>query len=172
MTETVNYERICGTVASLLLLFSRIEDEARELIERADGSDRLKSIRGARGALREWRSTILAQQETRPFEAQLADALWEQIQGPLDIRNGVCHGLCGVSAGRGDTEATLSWRVQGRTKSTTYSELQEMFAWLSKVPQAMAMISHAVGCVNSTRLRPFPKREFWESEYGIEFGRT
>ncbi len=32
MTDAVTCERICGTVASLLFLFARIENEAREII--------------------------------------------------------------------------------------------------------------------------------------------
>lgn len=169
VSEPITYERICGTVASLLLLFARIENEAREIIEKAGASDRLKSVRGARGSLREWRALILAEQGSRPYEAQLADALWGQIQGPLDIRNGVCHGLVGASASRGDIQATLTWRVQARTKSMTFCELQEMFAWLSKIPQAMSMISHAACTKDASKLRQLPEPDFWAAEFGIKF---
>ncbi|MFN5996419.1 MAG: hypothetical protein ACK47C_14280 [Paracoccaceae bacterium] len=168
MSEPVNYDRICGTVASLLLLFSRIENEAHEIIEKADGSDRLNGVRGARGSLRAWRALILADQESRPYEAKLADALWAQIQGPLDIRNGVCHGLNGAFASRGDTQATLTWRVHGTTKRMTYNELQEVFAWLSRIPQAMSMISHAVCETDVSKLRPLPELDFWATEFGIK----
>ncbi|MFN3993580.1 MAG: hypothetical protein ACK4IU_11805 [Tabrizicola flagellatus] len=169
MAVTVSYERICGTVASLLLLFARIENEAREIIEKAGRTDRLKKVRGARGALREWRDSILEKQESRPYEAQLADALWGQAQGPLDVRNGVCHGLCGATASLGDTEANLTWWVHGGTQSMTYSELQEVFAWLSKIPQAMPMISHAACVQDASKLRPLPALDFWATEFGIKF---
>jgi hypothetical protein len=66
----------------------------------------------------------------------------------------------------------LSWRVDGGIASMTYEELQTMFAWLSKVPQAMAMISHAVGGTDPSKLSSFPKRDFWENEFGIEFNPT
>lgn len=168
MLEAVSYERITGTAASLLLFFSRIETEAREIIEKAGASARLKRVRGARGSLREWRDLILEQQETRPYEAKLANALWGQIQEPLDIRNGVCHGLCGASASRGDPHATLTWRANGNTRSMTYGELQDVFAWLSKVPRAMSMISHAACAKDIAKIRPLPQQDFWAVEFGIK----
>lgn len=168
MREPVNYERICGTVASLLLLFARIEAEASEIISKGQGTSGLPKIRGAGGFLRAWKKVLVAD-ATRPEEALLAERIWAQIQEPLDVRNGICHGLIGVAAESGDTPAMLTWSVKESTKSITYDELQELFAWLSRILQAMAMISHAVGGVDQSKLRPLPKRDFWECDFAIKF---
>lgn len=169
MTDAVTCERICGTVASLLFLFARIENEAREIIGRVGGPESLSKVIGARGTLQVWKKLLLQDREVRPEEALLAERLWTQMQESLDVRNGICHGLIGASAERGGAPATLSWRVEDSIMSRTYDELQEMFAWLSRIPQAMAMISHAVCAADPSKLRPLPKRDFWESEFGIEF---
>jgi hypothetical protein len=169
LTEVVSYERICGTVASLLFLFARIENEAREIVSKAAGPESLTNVSGARGTLLVWKRMIAADREARPQEANLAERLWAQLQDPLDVRNGICHGLVGASAERGAAPATLIWRVKDGTVSKTYDELQEMFAWLSRVPQAMDMASHAVLSKEPSTLQPFPKREFWESEFRIKY---
>ena len=169
LTETVTYERICGTVASLLFLFARIENETRDIIALARGADSLAGLHGARGTLRVWWDLLRADREARPYEALLADQLWAQIQEPLEVRNGICHGLMGAFSSRGDEPATLTWRMYGGTNSKTYDELQAMFAWLSKIPQAMSMISHAVGARDVAELRSLPDRDFWTKEFGIEF---
>ena len=169
MTEAVTYERICGTVASLLFLFASIENEAREVVCKAGSSKDLTKVFGARGVLLVWKTLLQKDREARPEEALLAERLWAQIQEPLNVRNGICHGLIGASAEWREVPATLCWRGKDGTISLTYDELQDMFAWLSRIPQAMAMVSHAVCAKDATKLRPFPKRDFWESEFGIQF---
>ncbi len=59
MTETESHERICGTVASLLFLFARIENEAREIISRAGVTESLTGVFGARGTLVCWKKLLL-----------------------------------------------------------------------------------------------------------------
>lgn len=49
----------------------------------------------------------------------------------------------------------------------TYDELQQMFAWLSKVPLAMSMISQAQSAKDPSKLRPLPDEDFWANEFGI-----
>lgn len=166
-TKGVSYEQMKGTVASLLFLFAEIESEVREIILMARGEDGLIGVHGAGGALNAWRNLLLTAEATRPHEARLAERLWTQLQNPLAVRNGVCHGLIGASGSRGDAPATLSWRGKDGTCSRSYDELQEMFAWLSRVPWAISMISHAVLEKDPGKLRPLPHREFWASEFGI-----
>lgn len=169
MTEVITYERICGTVASLLFLFAAIENEAREIVGKAAGPESLSNVFGARGTLLVWKNLLSKDCKVRPEEALLAERLWTQMQNPLDVRNGICHGLMGASANRGDAPATLTWRVKDGTESRTYDELQEMFAWLSKIPQAMAMISQGICSKGPSKPRSLPDRGFWESEFGIKF---
>ena len=47
MTDAVTCERICGTVASLLFLFARIENDAGEIIGRVGGPESLTKVIGA-----------------------------------------------------------------------------------------------------------------------------
>lgn len=165
--ESVSYEEIKGTVASLLFLFAEIEREVRAIILKARGEDGLIGVHGAGGALNAWRNLLLTAEATRPHEARLAERLWTQLQDPLAVRNGVCHGLIGASASRGGASATLTWRGKVDTCTRTYDELQEMFAWLSRLPRAISMISHVVLEKDPGKLRPLPHREFWASEFGI-----
>ena len=78
LSEAVSYERMCGTVASLLFLFAGIETEAREIIAKAGGPESVSKLFGARGTLRAWRDLILQDRERRPEEALLAERLWLQ----------------------------------------------------------------------------------------------
>jgi hypothetical protein len=167
--ETVSYDRIKGTVASLLFLFAGIENEARQILASANQAKGLAKLHGAGAILKAWKNLLEVQRITRPEEAKLAACLWGMIQGPLAVRNGVCHGLIGASSEHDGAPATLNWRGKCGVESMTYDELQEMFAWLSRVPQAMAMASHAVLSKDPSTLQPFPKREFWESEFRIKY---
>lgn len=168
MSEVIGYERIKGTVASLLFLFAEIEGEARRILSRAELTERKAKMHGAGAVLNAWKDLLQTDGTSRAYEASLALRLWEQMQGPLDVRNGICHGLIGASAERNGSAATLCWRVDGDVRSMTYDELQGMFAWLSKVPHAIGMISHAVGVDDPSKLRPLPTPDFWESEFGLK----
>jgi hypothetical protein len=167
VTETVSYERIKGTVASLLFLFAEIEGEARRILSRAEQTKRQGRTFGAGVVLRDWKNLLESQRTSRPYEAMLASRLWEQIQVPLKVRNGVCHGLVGASGERDGTPATLQWRDDDGIRTMTYDELQQMFAWLSKVPLAMSMISQAQSAKDPSKLRPLPDEDFWANEFGI-----
>lgn len=158
-----------GTVASLLFLFARIEGEARAIIAKVKGPECMSNVLGARATLLTWKDLILQDRERRPEEALLAEQLWAQMQGPIDVRNGICHGLVGASGEWDDNPGVLHWRAKDGAKSMTYAELQEMFAWLSKIPQALSMISHAVLTKDASTLRPLPERDFLASEFGICF---
>ena len=156
-------------MASLLFLFANIENQAREIIDKAGATESLTNVFGVRRALQVWKNLLFKDREKRPEEALLAERLWSWIQEPLNVRNGICHGLAGASAEREDEPATLSWRDREGVRSRTFEKLQEMFVWLSKLPLAMDMISHAVGAKDPSKLRPFPMRDFWESEFGFLF---
>jgi len=99
----------------------------------------------------------------------LASRLRAQLQGPLEIRNGVCHGLDGISSAHDGKPATLSWEINGTRNSITWDELQTMFQWLSKIPGAISMISRAAGGKDPAKTeRQLPDRRWWMAEYGID----
>ncbi len=168
MTEKVTFDHIKGSIGSLIWLWVAIEHAARHEVASANGGNLPKGVRSIAGALNAWEAAILSDQQAKPFRAILAARLRAQLQRPLEIRNGVCHGLDGLMSESGDEPATMSWTLNGTHHSITWNELQSLFAWMSKVPFAIQMLS-------CDEIRPFGRlvdspgnREWWEQEYGIE----
>lgn len=169
MNEGVTFEQMKGSLGSLLLLWAGIERTVRDEVSRAHSGILPKSAYGIAAALNTWEAAMIEDQLARPFQALLASRLRAQLQWPLEIRNGVCHGLIGVSAADGGKPATLTWEINGIQSSITWDELQTVFKWLSKIPGAISMISRAPADQKSCReARLLPDRQWWVAEYGID----
>ncbi|MCU0829514.1 MAG: hypothetical protein MUE52_19550 [Tabrizicola sp.] len=141
MKETVTYERMKGAIGSLLLLWATIETAARIETDRGGGQALTKNARGAGAVLAAWVRMIQSKVQDNSAAARLALNLHAQLLEPLEVRNGVCHGLDGISASWGDEPATITWRAKGKCEIRTWEELQVMFAFLSKIPRAIGLIS-------------------------------
>lgn len=98
MVNDVSFEQIRGSLGSLLLQWSAIERAAREEVARAHDGQLPKSAHGIAAVLNAWEAAVVARQDASPLRILLATTLRAQLQDPLDIRNGVCHGLVGLSA--------------------------------------------------------------------------
>ena len=169
MKKSVSFDQIRGSFSSMLLLWSAVERAAREEVARAHDGQIPKSAHGIAAVLRSWEASIEGAERASPFRILLASTLRTQLQGPLDIRNGVCHGLAGLSAASNNRPATLTWELNDKEHSITWEELQELFSWLSKVPFAIAMISSSTTEEPGSRMIDnVENREWWREEYGLD----
>ena len=173
MKENISFEQIRGSLGSLLLLWSRIERAARDEIASAHDGQIPKSAYGIAAALNAWEAAVAGGQNAPPLRTLLASTLRTQLQDPLNVRNGVCHGLVGLSATCYNQPATLTWDLNGVERSITWRELQVVLAWLSKVPRAIRMISRDSHEKMGSRLIDNPEnRNWWRSESGLELLET
>ena len=167
--QGVSFEQIKGSLGSLLLLWSGIERAARDEVARAHEGILPKSAHGIAAVLQAWQATVVAGHAASPFRSLLASTLSTQLKEPLAIRNGVCHGLVGLSASRGDRPAILTWELNNTQQSATWDELQSLFSWLSKLPFAIQMISNSPLEELGGRMTDTPEnREWWRAEFGID----
>lgn len=156
-----------GAVGSLLLVWSAIERSARDEVTKALGCVP-KSAHGVAAVLRIWESTVVEGHPQTSLCPQLAQALRAKLQGPLDIRNGICHGLIGISAAREDTTAALHWEINGKKHSISWEDLQASLFWLSKIRWAFWIISNAsLESVGNRAIDNAENREWWLKEYGL-----
>ncbi|MEP9403271.1 hypothetical protein [Sphingomonas sp. VNH70] len=163
------YDRMAASLGSLLLLWARIERAAQqEVVRRGRSKVPPTSFHGVAKALQAWRATVSDLPDAASLSTRLADALCDRLQRPRNIRNGLCHGLIGIVSAHDGRPGRLLWEMNGVEKSVTWEELQEMFGWLAKVPQALGMISA------DPRRSPFDRRidspenrEWWRTEFAL-----
>jgi hypothetical protein len=168
MTDDVSFEKMKASIGSLIILWSRVERAAREEITRANDGVLPKSVHGIASTLSAWETSVLDRTNVEPLRALLASALRAQLKDPLDVRNGVCHGIFAVSASYHDEPASLCWELNDTKRSLCWNELQTMFSWLSKVPNAISIISNTESEVLGNRISDNAEnREWWTAEFGI-----
>ena len=160
----VTFDKMSGSIGSLLLLWARVERAARDEVVSVKG----KSAHGIAALLREWEDTVIAGHPSNSLCPLAASALRAELQGPLDIRNGICHGLIGISAAYDGKPATLTWEINGGRHSITWDALQEVLAPLSKADRAISLISHmSLDRLGSRAIDNAENREWWLNEYGL-----
>ena len=168
MEKDVSFEQISGSLGSLLLLWSAIEQAARDEVARVHDGQLPKSAHGIAAALNAWQAAVAGGEDPSPLRMLLASTLRTQLQDPLDVRNGVCHGLVGLSATHLDRAASLTWELNSERRSITWDELQVAFSWLSKIPHAIGMISNSPSTTLGSRMTDnHENREWWRAEYGL-----
>lgn len=171
MDDSVTYDQMKGAIGSLLLLWASVERTARETVSQARGGTMPRSAQSISGLLNTWEVTIANDRSFRPFHAMLASRIRAQLQGPLSIRNGLCHGLVGVSAAYGGEPAKLYWEVRGKQSSITWDEIQPILSWLARLPRAMTMLSSASASAAGQPVRTeqeLPDPQWWIKEFGID----
>jgi hypothetical protein len=170
MFQEVSIDQLKGSLGSLLLLWSAVERAAREEITRAHDGKYPKSAHGIAAALNSWEASVAEGQPASSFRVLLASLLRAQLKKPLEIRNGVCHGLIGLSASQCNQPAKLTWELNGARRCVSWEELQSHFGWLSKVPFAIRMISNLPSEEPGSRMTDtLENRDWWFTEYGIRF---
>lgn len=168
MEQGVSFDQIKGSLGSLLLLWSNVERALREEVARDHGGQLPKSAHGIAAVLKAWETAMAKGQLASPFRTSLASALCEELREKLVIRNGVCHGLVGISAEYAGKPATLTWELNDQKRSITWDELQAAFRWLSKVPIAAGIISNGSNNRPGCRMTDSEEnREWWITEYAI-----
>lgn len=173
MTNDVTFEQIKASLGSLLLLWSRIERTARDEVIRVNGGSFPKSAYGIAAVLNAWEDAAIAAPDEASLRAMLAKTLRAQLQEPLNIRNGVCHGLIGISSAYTGQPATLEWEINDNKHSISWQELQTMFSWLSKVPSALSMIlTSSTEPTGGRMLDNTENRKWWLTEFGLDLDRV
>jgi len=167
-----SYDRISGSLGSLLLLWAAIERSAREEVLRVHGH-LPKSAHGISAALKCWEATVTHAQVPATLGPRLATSLRARLQGPLDVRNGLCHGLTGMSSAWGETPAQLEWTIDDKAHRIGWEELQASFGWLSRVPRALSLISDPrSGRATDRRIDTPENRQWWLAEFGLALPRA
>lgn len=111
---------------------------------------------------------MIADQPATSLCPLLAQTLRAELQGPLDIRNGICHGLVGISAACEDMTATLHWEINGEKHSVSWEDLQTSLYWLSKIRRAFSIISNSsLESLGSRAINNTENREWWLTEFGL-----
>ncbi len=169
MTKAVTFEQISASLGSLLFLWAAIERAAREEVARVHGGCLPRSAHGIAAVLGTWEAIVIAAHPEASLRALLAAQLRADIQKPLSIRNGLCHGLIGISSGRGGRTATLTWEINDMERSITWEEMQGTLGWLSKIPWAISMISSSQPERVGARMTDTPAtRQWWREEFGLD----
>lgn len=168
MTESVTFAQLCGSLESLLLLWAGIERQARVEVAKAYDGCVPKSAHGIAAVLDSWEAGVFVKAEPGSLRRALACTLRTQLYAPLQMRNGLCHGLIGISCANDKTPASLMWEINGATQSIGWDELQTVFRWLSKVAFAMDIISNSSAQKPGNRLTDSAEnRAWWLDEFGI-----
>ena len=123
-----------GTIGSLLLLWSGIEQSLNEAIENLHTEKMSKSVHGISRSIDVWSLAVKQTDNTSTLHADLCDRFVRMLKEALVIRNFVCHGLTGISARlhSGNPEAHLQVQLGEDTRLLTWHQLDEMFRWMSR----------------------------------------
>lgn len=167
MKQDVPYEQITAALGSLLFLWADIERQARKDLAQANGGEMPKSAYGIATALTAWEELQCVNAPTEgSLRSELARTIRSQLQPLLDIRNGLCHGFIGATAGYNGQQAYLTWELNGQKNRITWEELQATFSWLSGLKRAMDLIGseNAGGRLRDTA----ENRAWWRDEFSIK----
>ena len=168
MTGEVTYHQMQSALGSLLFLWSTIERTLRNELAAMHGGTLPKSAHGLASILNAWEAKLVEARMTRPLQAALASEIRARLQRPLEIRNGVCHGLLGISAKFDGRPAGIEWDLNGKRESITCDELQEIFTWLSMAPRAILILSGVAAEPDDTKaMKRLPDLGWWASEFGF-----
>lgn len=164
----VSLEQISDAPKSLLLLWSRIERSAREEVARANGGVIPKSAHGIAAVLNAWEESVIVKQRAGCLRARAAKVLRAKLHEYLKTRNGICHGLDGVSSPYDGMSAMLTWSIKGTKHSITWDDLQASFRELSRASRAIETISNASADAIGNRMTDnSDNRAWWLSEFGL-----
>lgn len=164
----MTFEEAKGAIGSLLLVWADIERSLRQEIARANDGIIPNSVQGAGAALTEWERSVVRAHPSDRLRMKLVANLLAKLCEPLKIRNGICHGLRGVSSSRAGAAAKLNWELNEQQCSIEVEKLLAMLGWMSRVPQAVSLLSAAPDLSLRGRLRDTAEnRQWWSEEFGL-----
>ncbi|MBD3746937.1 MAG: hypothetical protein IE932_12075 [Sphingopyxis terrae] len=164
MISDVNFDRISASLGSFLLVWASVERSVRKQVIRVRGV----APHGMGAVLARWEETVIELQPATSLCPLLASTLRHQIEGPLRMRNGICHGLEGISAASGDEPAMLHWELNGQKHAVTWEDLQATLRWLSELPRAFSVIAQPLLEKPGSRgIDTAENREWWRTEFGL-----
>jgi hypothetical protein len=164
----MTYERLSGSLGSLLLVWAAVEKSVRCEVIRVHGFLPARA-HGIAAVLRTWESVVIESQPATSLGPLLATTLRGQLQRPLDIRNGLCHGLTGISVATEQMPAELRWEINDEKHSICWDDLQQHLGWLSRLPRAVSIISNpSIEHLGSRTTNTAENREWWRSEFSLD----
>lgn len=151
-----------------MLLWAAIERSARDDLVRVNAG-KVTKAHGIAAVLRMWEGTVVKAHPASSLGPALARAFRARLQGPLDIRNGICHGLTGISAAGDKTPAMLWWEINDQKKAISWEDLQTELCWLSKARFGFAIISDPRwDRLGSRTIDNAENREWWLTEFALD----
>ena len=140
--EPINFERMSGTI---LFLRCGIETALAAALLAQHGGQMPKGHHGIKSRITTWSGSVKAAGGERKLQRQVCDTVVYHLEQSLDLRNLICHGLAGISASGGldDPEAHLIVERAKLQRKIYWSELQPMFAWMSRTPWVIENLNDA-----------------------------
>ena len=132
--QTITFDQMKGTIGSLVFLWSGIEQSLAEAIENLHADRKPKSVHRISRSIDVWSQAVKQTDNINTLQVDLCDRLVKLLKEALLIRNLVCHGLTGISAQLhiDAPEAHLKVQLGEDTRLLTWSQLDEMFSWMSR----------------------------------------
>jgi hypothetical protein len=129
-----SFHEMKGTIGSLVFIWSGLEKSLRISIQKLHAGEIPKSSYGISRSLDAWQQAVTPRDNNRPLQTVLSNRLVEMLKEALVIRNLVCHGLIGIKAQfhAEEPEANLTVELGDDKRALTWSQLQELFDWMSR----------------------------------------
>lgn len=158
----ITYDQMKGTVGSLLSIWSQIERALNAGLIKLNPDE--PPMYGFSSKLDLWSKLIIAKSDDRPLQREVCQRLRTHLSDALDVRNLVCHGLVGISAGYREDVACLTVELNEKKRILTWPELQAMFPWMSEAQWCIEFLTAAAMEKNPARaakilpnMRHFPE---------------
>ena len=160
--QTITFDQMKGTIGSLVFLWSGIEQSLTEAIENLHAERKLKSLHGISRSIDVWSQAVKQTDNINTLQVDLCDRLVKMLKEALLIRNLVCHGLTGIAAQLhiDAPEAHLKVQLGEDTRLLTWSQLDEMFSWMSRSGWLIRDLTEAV--MENDAQRPNDRLLSWE----------
>lgn len=143
--EPVSFVEMKASVGSILFLWSSIERELAKRIETLGSGANKNGAHTIAQKIARWESLQAAVSVDRPEHHALLQEIRERLNGALEIRNRIAHGVIGITADpfgyRGD--AHLETELNGEKRKHTYPELEQSMRILSHLVWAIGSLSEA-----------------------------
>ncbi len=158
--QRISYDRISGTIGSMVWLWAEIERSLKGSILTMGGEVSF----GISSNLRVWSGLMQSNDPACALQNQIVERVAAHLTDALRIRNAICHGLTGISAQREDVAACLWVQLgDGPEERLEWDRLKALFDWMSRCEGVIANLTGAAREADPVRrarlvsgLRNFP----------------